>query len=347
MIDRNKHMPLYWQIKEILEKEILSGKHTVGEAFITEDALIERFGVSRVTAIKSLNILAREGYVKRQRMKGTILVSRIKQQNDKIILFLCQSKGHIIEAFALRTISGLSQSGFHPLVHDFSIDGFTEKFTHLLRLDPAYILVYGKSSFPFELLSDADKETVFLLNYEYDHKLPGAYVLSDYEKGARLQIEHLLDCGYRNILYLTYDFSDCITEKKRVNVFNEVIDSRNYNGRYLILEENSEGEEGVIAVERALKKLGKGTGVICQQDSRARIVYKAANRLRWNVPHDLGVIGYYNTPWSQALIPSLSSVSIEETMIADETVRVINEGKRQEVYIEPKLIIRSSTGINQ
>ncbi|MDD2486311.1 MAG: LacI family transcriptional regulator, partial [bacterium] len=64
-------------------------------------------------------------------------------------------------------------------------------------------------------------------------------------------------------------------------------------------------------------------------------------------PHDLGVIGYYNTPWSQALIPSLSSVSIEETMIADETVRVINEGKRQEVYIEPKLIIRSSTGINQ
>ena len=69
-IDRSSTVPLYSQIKQILISELRGSGRTAGPA-LTEASLIKRFHVSRAPIRQALKELVDEGYVVRQRAKGT------------------------------------------------------------------------------------------------------------------------------------------------------------------------------------------------------------------------------------------------------------------------------------
>jgi GntR family transcriptional regulator len=72
-IDRNSTVPLYSQIKQILISELqIAGRGTAPA--LTEASLIKRFHVSRAPIRQALKALVDEGYVVRQRAKGTFPV---------------------------------------------------------------------------------------------------------------------------------------------------------------------------------------------------------------------------------------------------------------------------------
>jgi GntR family transcriptional regulator len=70
-IDRASHVPIYQQIKLTLLRELQEGKFDAGESKLTEDALMQRFRVSRAPVRQALNALVGEGYLYRERAKGT------------------------------------------------------------------------------------------------------------------------------------------------------------------------------------------------------------------------------------------------------------------------------------
>ncbi len=72
-IDRSSTVPLYSQIKQILISELQGAGRATAPA-LTEASLIKRFHVSRAPIRQALKALADEGYVVRQRAKGTFPV---------------------------------------------------------------------------------------------------------------------------------------------------------------------------------------------------------------------------------------------------------------------------------
>jgi len=70
-IDRQSPVPLYKQIKEILIKELQAAAIETGRPFSTEHELVERFHVSRAPIRQALKELTNEGYIYRERAKGT------------------------------------------------------------------------------------------------------------------------------------------------------------------------------------------------------------------------------------------------------------------------------------
>lgn len=80
-LDRNTPVPLYYQLYNILEETILSGKYKPGDHFSTEMELQERFGVSRATIRKSLEQLEANNYISRMTGKG-IFISAVKLKID-------------------------------------------------------------------------------------------------------------------------------------------------------------------------------------------------------------------------------------------------------------------------
>jgi GntR family transcriptional regulator len=72
-IDRSSTVPLYSQIKQILISE-LQGSQTGTALALTEASLIKRFHVSRAPIRQALKELVNDGYVVRQRAKGTFPV---------------------------------------------------------------------------------------------------------------------------------------------------------------------------------------------------------------------------------------------------------------------------------
>lgn len=72
-ISRSSSIPLHSQIKNILIGE-LQADEDEGAPVLTEASLMERFGVSRAPIRQALKDLVDEGYVVRQRAKGTFRV---------------------------------------------------------------------------------------------------------------------------------------------------------------------------------------------------------------------------------------------------------------------------------
>jgi len=72
-LQEKSETPLYRQLYDLLRKQIESGRVEKNSRLPSEQELIDRLGVSRITVRRALNELAAAGLVKRQRGRGTIV----------------------------------------------------------------------------------------------------------------------------------------------------------------------------------------------------------------------------------------------------------------------------------
>jgi GntR family transcriptional regulator len=76
LVDDRLPTPLYHQVYLVLRNKILSGAYGFDEVLPGEQEATEMFGVSRITAKRALNELADDGFVKRERGRGTRVIYR-------------------------------------------------------------------------------------------------------------------------------------------------------------------------------------------------------------------------------------------------------------------------------
>ena len=72
-LDKGISVPLYRQLKEILEERIRQGRFRPGERLPAERELCRQFGVSRITVRQALDELANEGLLYRHQGSGTFV----------------------------------------------------------------------------------------------------------------------------------------------------------------------------------------------------------------------------------------------------------------------------------
>jgi len=72
-IDRSSPVPLYFQLKQLLLGKIQGGEWTPGTLIPSELELQETYSLSRTTVRQTLSELVNEGYLTRQRGRGTFI----------------------------------------------------------------------------------------------------------------------------------------------------------------------------------------------------------------------------------------------------------------------------------
>lgn len=72
-IDRASPVPFYFQLAELLEEEIISGRWEPGARVPSENELCSRYGLSRTTIRQALARLEQEGLVSREKGRGTFV----------------------------------------------------------------------------------------------------------------------------------------------------------------------------------------------------------------------------------------------------------------------------------
>lgn len=72
-IDPNSPTPLYEQVKQIIYDQIMSGDYPIGSHIPSENVLCEKFGVSRITVVRALKDLEKDGILQRIQGSGTIV----------------------------------------------------------------------------------------------------------------------------------------------------------------------------------------------------------------------------------------------------------------------------------
>jgi len=72
-IDKNVPIPYHYQLRELLRDELAAGSWEVGALFPSERELCDTFGLSRTTVREAITALVDEGWLYRERGRGTFV----------------------------------------------------------------------------------------------------------------------------------------------------------------------------------------------------------------------------------------------------------------------------------
>jgi GntR family transcriptional regulator len=75
IIDKSIPTPLYYQLLTIIKEKIEKGVWKPGDTIPTEMEIMEKYAVSRTTVRQAILSLVNDGYLKREKSKGTIVTS--------------------------------------------------------------------------------------------------------------------------------------------------------------------------------------------------------------------------------------------------------------------------------
>lgn len=151
-IDHSSPTPIYHQLVNILKKE--AKKMAPNRQFYTENKLTEKFSISRQTAIRTITELVKDGYLYRQRGKGTFIKGQQeKRKCNKILLFVPEQFNFdiFLEYFGVvRLIQGVT-------------DEVSKKNEVLLLTIPKGV---DETEFCIERISDPTLDGIILLPYK-------------------------------------------------------------------------------------------------------------------------------------------------------------------------------------
>ncbi|MCX4372046.1 MAG: GntR family transcriptional regulator [Dysosmobacter sp.] len=115
-VNHNSPVPLYYQLREQIRDNILSGKWEYGKELPSELRLCETLGLSRATVKQAMDELVREGLIERKRGKGTF----VTYQNEGINIFAEPSLVKQMEKLGISIHSRVISAGEGPLEKDIS-----------------------------------------------------------------------------------------------------------------------------------------------------------------------------------------------------------------------------------
>ena len=104
-------------------------------------------------------------------------------------------------------------------------------------------------------------------------------------------------------------------------------------------------QRGFDCTIRLFGERGHPDAIVCADDTIAFGVMMALHALGMNVPEDIKVVGYNDSPIAAASLPTMTSVRPPYRRIVDETLRLIEAGPGHpsHVSLPPELIVRASS----
>lgn len=169
MLNRNISIPLYEQLKNIIEHKINTNEYKVNEQIPSERELCEMYNVSRITVRQAIALAEKEGLVSRVHGVGTFVAKpKIHQELNTIVDFqsTVSKSGLIASTKLIKT---------NVITSDFKLSrllniNIMEKIQNLQLVgygDDSPI-VYYNTFFPYELGEQIKQATVKLI----DNNLP-------------------------------------------------------------------------------------------------------------------------------------------------------------------------------
>ena len=157
-----------------------------------------------------------------------------------------------------------------------------------------------------DMLADIDCRYTRIASVAMDE--PSRMVVTHDRNGAAEVADYLLGLGHTDIALITgpQAYRSAI---ERTQGFIEAMASKGVQvPKARVVEAGYTFESGVAAAEKLLFGKQRPTAIFCGNDEMAAGVYKVAMRAGINIPRQLSVIGFDDSPLASRLWPSLTSV---------------------------------------
>jgi LacI family transcriptional regulator len=182
--------------------------------------------------------------------------------------------------------------------------------------------------------------------------IPSRMVVTHDHKGAAEAARHLADLGHERIGHISGPASFRSAHERRRGFVMGLAD------RGLALEDrfSFEGgytfESGIVCAKQLLALSPRPTAIFAGNDEMAAGVYRAAHEAGLDIPRDLSVIGFDDSPIVSKVWPPMTSVRLPIRDMGGIAARkLLNaaqaEGGREaeEMMVSPALVVRQSTSL--
>ena len=367
-LDRKSAKPMYIQLYEYYRKQIMGGKLPSGEFLPPETRLMKEYGISRNTVRLCQGLLLKEGLISRMRGCGTRIVYDAESgaaalQGKAIAVLLFDVR---IEFFAsvIRAIEDTANAeGFRVIL--CNTDKRPEKEEEYLEQLAGKVAGFivapvpgGKNNARYRELIKRKIPVIFI-----DRFIPGldiTRVTGNNAEGGYAVTKHLLGLGHRRIGVIGESPSSSTDE--RIKGYRRALDECGIKADRGAVLLNGAGKDelygklcGYNRINDLLSADNPPTAVFCLNDDIAEGAYERIKDKGLDIPGDISVAGFDDSPVSGYLSPGLTTVSQQKREMGRKTCEVligrigssgsprVNTGMKEFVF-PVNMVIRGSTG---
>jgi LacI family kdg operon repressor len=267
----------------------------------------------------------------------------------------CQEAGYLVMLFNLGNASGRESAGIEALA-GYQVDGFI-------------LNTLGRGAGVVEAIARHGKPAVLV---DRRHSgLEADFVALDSAVAMATACKHLLDSGYRELMYVTEPKKGVSSRRERVTAFNRCIASHVEHASGQVFEYS---EESGVALEDSIRELilrartagdGRRAAVISGNAGDGRraavisgnavVTLRIASivaKCNWKLGDDVGFLGFDDPEWAPLIGPGLSAIAqpTEEIGRAAATCLIDRlQGTQQpprQILLPGQLIVRGSSRIS-
>ncbi|KEZ52587.1 GntR family transcriptional regulator [Metabacillus indicus] len=168
MIQKNSPLPIYYQLEEAIKEAIQNQELTPGRMIPSEREYAEKYGISRMTVRQALSNLVNDGFLYRQRGKGTFVAhQKIEQPLQGLTSFSEDMRSRGLEP-STRVISFKEVPASHDLASKLEVEAGTSLFElKRIRLADQLPMAYEMLYISKEVAPDLTEEIAQSSIYEY------------------------------------------------------------------------------------------------------------------------------------------------------------------------------------
>jgi GntR family transcriptional regulator of arabinose operon len=363
--------PLYLKVYEYLLEGISSGKYPAEERLPSENELADEFKVSRITSKKALELLAKNGIIKRMPGRGSFIIGG--------------NGGHGAEAGETPGKKGKKHIPIGLIIADFSESYGTGLLSGIeleASVNNCFIIPkrsYGKQSFEEEIIDEMlsfgvkgliimpvhgehyNKKIIKLVLDRFpivlvDRNLKGiptAFVGSDNVAAAKMMTDYLLEHGHRSVGFLTVPPANTSTIEDRIEGFvkshaehgvpiDESIWLTNITGTLPEKKASDRAKEDIVNIRQMLIEHPAVTCLFAAEYNIALIAMEAVKSLGYAVPDDISIV-CFDGPRSLFDDYFFTHIRQDEVKMGLLAVRLLKESidspaKSDKIYIDTQLI---------
>ena len=320
-------------VSEATVSRVLNGKHGVAAA-------------TRESVLAALDVLGYERPVKlRQRSEGLVGLITPELENP------------IFPAFAQVIAQALTRQGYTPVLATQTPGGSTEDELTEMLVDRGVAGIIFVSGLHADTTADTQRYerlrgqgVPFVLINGFSPKVRAPFVSPDDRAAMRLAVTHLVALGHRRI-GLALGPERFVPVQRKIEGFlrasQEKLELSAAEARRFV-QHSLYTLEGGQAAAAALLERGC-TAVVCASDMMALGAIRAVRQEGLDVPADVSVIGFDDSPLIAFTDPPLTTIRQPVTAMGQAAVRALLEevggtpAPHSEFVFLPELVVRGST----